>query len=175
MTTIPLLWQALVPVAIWFTALLLSPSIRRGLHGIALSTPSHWLAWVQALRVGAIGGVMKGISGEIDSGYVLWIGIPDMLFGISALLIGWLLLRGNLDQRMLMFWNLLGFGLIFFPTFLIMPYWMSEPGFNFIFEYPMILAPGMVVATLLSLNLMQAWAAWNERNRERTTGAHPAT
>lgn len=161
---IPLLWQALAPVAIWATAAMLSPTTRRSLHKLAIATPPHWLAWAQALRIGAIGGIYKGLTGEIQSGYVFWIGIPDLLFGISALLFGWLALRRGIGPSVLLAWNLIGFALIFLPTLVPMLYWMSEPGFRFIFEFPMILAPGIVVSILLSLNLMQAWAAWHSRH-----------
>jgi len=161
---VPLLWQALVPVALWMTVAMFSPTTRRALHKLAIATPPHWLAWIQALRIGAIGGVSKGLSGEIQSSYVFWIGIPDLLFGISALLFGWLLQRGRVPPSVLLAWSLTGFALVFLPTFVPMGYWMSEPGFRFIFEFPMILAPGIVVSVLLSLNLMQAWAAWHSRH-----------
>lgn len=163
---IPLLWQALVPVAIWTTAAMLSPTTRRSLHKLAIATPPHWLTWIQALRIGAIGGISKGLTGEIQSGYVFWIGIPDLLFGLSALPFGWLVLRRRIGPFLLIAWNLTGFALIFLPTFVPMLHWMSEPGFRFIFEFPMILAPGMVVSALLSLNLMQAWAAWHSRRSD---------
>ena len=42
-------------------------------------------------------------------------------------------------------WNLVGFSLIFLPTFVTMCYWMSEPGFSFIFELPMVMSPSIVI------------------------------
>jgi len=115
------------------------------------------LVFIQALRVGALGGIMKGVQGEITSGYVFWIGIPDFLFGVSALVVGWRLLRKAVDARFLIGWNLVGFALIILPTFVPMNYWMNEPGFTFIFEFPMILAPSIVIPTFISLNLLHAW------------------
>ncbi|MCG7872752.1 MAG: hypothetical protein N0C81_04100 [Candidatus Thiodiazotropha lotti] len=167
MAKIPLLWQAFVPVVIWITALILSAELRSGLLKIATHTPAHWFVLIQSLRLGAIGGVVKGLNGEIASGYIFWIGIPDFLFGLSALFIGLLMMNRKIKARLLLVWHLIGFSLIFFPTFVIMSYWMNEPGFVFIFEYPMILAPGMLVPLLISLNLLHAWGLFqNERQSQ---------
>jgi hypothetical protein len=162
MQDVPLLWQALVPMVIWTPVFAISGSFRRALWGIMKVTPAHWLVLVQALRIGAIGGIMKGMSGDIASDYVFWIGIPDFTFGLSALVVAMLVQRNKLGPRSLIVWNLVGFGLIVFPTFLPMNYWMNEPGFEFIFEFPMILAPSIVVSLLISLNLLQAWATWRQ-------------
>lgn len=169
MQEVPLLWQAFVPMVIWMTAFAMSSSLRSALWKIAETTPAHWLVLVQALRIGAIGGIMKGVRGEIASDYVFWIGIPDFLFGLSALVVAFLVQQQTIGSRTLLVWNLVGFILIVFPTFLPMKYWMSEPGFEFIFEFPMILAPSIVVSLLISLNLLQAWAAWRQSSLARAT------
>jgi len=165
MARVPLLWQPFVPVVLLSTAFTFSGMLRSGLRGIATSTPGYWLVFMQALRIGALGGIMKGIRGEITSGFVFWIGIPDFLFGVSALVVGWLLLRKAVGPRFLIAWNLVGFALIILPTFVPMNYWMNEPGFTFIFEFPMILAPSIVIPTLISLNLLHAWGIFvTEKN-----------
>ena len=157
MAHVPLLWQSFVPVVLLTTAFTFSATLRTGLRGIATSTPQHWLAFFQALRIGALGGIIKGLRGEVESGFVFWIGIPDFLFGVSALLVGWLLLRKAVGPRFLIAWNLVGFALIILPTFVPMNYWMNEPGFTFIFEFPMVLAPSIVIPVFISLNLLHAW------------------
>ncbi|MCU7811352.1 MAG: hypothetical protein KZQ77_08955 [Candidatus Thiodiazotropha sp. (ex Notomyrtea botanica)] len=167
MQKIPFLWQAFVPVIMWGTAFLLSSSLRNGLFGIATSTPLYWLVFFQALRLGALGGVIKGVQGEITSDYVFWIGIPDFIFGLSALIIGLALLRKKISFRFLIIWNILGFSLIFFPTFVVMNYWMNEPGFVFIFEYPMVLAPSVVVPMFISINLLHAWGMLEKEKRSK--------
>ena len=65
MQHIPLLWQACVPVVLLTMGLTFSRTLRSGLRGIVANTPWHWLVFAHALRIGAIGGVMKGIKGEI--------------------------------------------------------------------------------------------------------------
>jgi len=157
MPHVSLLWQAFVPVILSIAAFFFSGTLRSGLRGIASSTPGHWFIFFQALRIGALGGIMKGIRGEVTSRFVFWVGIPDFLFGLSALVLGWLLLRKAVGSRFLIAWNLVGFALIILPTFVPMIYWMNDPGFVFIFEFPMILAPSIVVPIFIFLNLLHAW------------------
>ncbi len=165
---IPLLWQANVPVVILVIGLLISPALRSALRGIASSTPWHWFVFFEALRIGALGGVMKGIKGEVTSSFVFWVGIPDFLFGVSALIVGWLLLRKAVGNRFLMIWNLIGAAIILLPTFLFMNYFMNEPGFIFIFEFPMVLAPSIVVPIFIFLNVLLAWRIYElTRQRDR--------
>ncbi len=165
MEQIPLLWQAFVPVVMLTIGLIFSRTLRSGLRGIVANTPWHWLVFAQALRIGAIGGVMRGIKGEITSGYVFWIGIPDFLFGLSALVVGWLLLRNAVSHPFLAIWNLVGAALILLPTFIPMNYWMNEPGFVFIFEFPMVLAPSIVLPIFIFLNLLMAGRIFEMRTK----------
>jgi len=171
MDRIPLLWQPNVPVVILVVGLLLSRTLRSALRGIASDIPWHWLVFFQALRMGALGGVVKGIKGEVTSSFVFWVGIPDFLFGSSALIVGWLLLRKVVFNRFLMIWNLIGAGIILLPTFGFMQYFMSEPGFIFIFEYPMVLAPSIVVPIFIFINLLMAWRLF-ELSRGRNRESH---
>ena len=154
---IPFLWQACVAVVLATIGLAISPTLRSGLRGIVANTPWHWLIFVQALRIGAIGSVIKRLKGEITSDYPLWVGIPDFLFGLSALVVGWLFLRNAVNYTFLAIWNLVGALLILGPTFLPTIYWMNEPGFVFIFELPMVMAPSIVVPIFILLNLLMAW------------------
>lgn len=168
MERVPLLWQTNVPVVILIINLFFSRNLRSGLRGIAAGTPWHWLVFFQALRIGALGGVMKGINGEITSSFVFWVGIPDFFYGISALIVGWMLLRKAISNRLLMVWNLIGPAIILLPIFIFMNYFMNEPGFIFIFEFPMVLAPSIVVPIFLFINFLLAWRIFEltkKRNR----------
>jgi len=164
MGSIPLLWQACVLVMIAGIGLF-SKNLRAALRGIASTTPQHWLVFFQALRIGAIGTVIKVINGEIVSNFPIWVGIPDFLFGLSALVVGWLVLRKGISNGFLIFWNLLGAAIILVPVFGIMPYWMNELGFSFIFEFPMILAPSVVVPIFILINLLMAWNIFDLRRK----------
>ncbi len=164
--TVPLLWQALVPVFIVMIPFLVSRRVRSALLGVAVSTPVAWLVLIQVLRIGALGGVVKGIRGEITSGFVFWVGIPDFLFGLSAVVVGWLALRGSAGPRFLITWSLTGAAIILVGTFAFMNHWMREPGFTFILEFPMVLAPSIVVPIFVLLNSLLAWKLLAERSRD---------
>lgn len=151
---VPLLWQSCVAIVVVCGFYALSPRFRGSLVGLALGTPTTWLIWIQALRIGAIGSVFKVFSGEIQSGFPLWVGIPDFLFGLSAPVVAWLVFRGSIGESTLAMWGGLGAAIILIPTFGFMPYWMSEPGFGFIFEFPMVLAPSIIVPALVLLNAL---------------------
>jgi hypothetical protein len=172
MAHIPLLWQAFVVIVLWSTAFMFSSTLRNGLRAVATNTPEHWLVFIQALRIGALGGIMKVMRGEVTSGFVFWVGIPDFLFGVSALVVGWLLMRKVVGPRFLIAWNLVGFAVIILPTFVPMNYWMNEPGFSFIFEFPMVLSPSIIVPTLVSLNLLQAWGIFVTENKKQRVAEH---
>jgi len=155
------LWQAVVPVAIVMLALLV-PSLREALAILGDVTPWRALIAIQAFRIGAIGSVVKALRGDISSSFPLWVGIPDFVFGASALLVAVLYARGRIEHRptFLTAWSLVGAAIILVPTFGLMPYWMHEPGFAFIFEFPMVLAPGIAVPVLVLLNLLLAWRSF---------------
>jgi hypothetical protein len=166
MEHVPLLWQANVAIVILGIALFSSRNLRSGLRGITAGTPWHWLVFFQALRIGALGGVIKGIKGEITSSFFFWVGIPDFLYGVSALIVGWLLLKNAISNRFLMIWNLIGPAIILLPIFILMNHFMNEPGFIFIFEFPMVLAPSIVVPIFLFINCLLAWRIY-ELTRKR--------
>jgi len=157
--TMQLLWQANVAVIIVVIGLFSKP-LRDALSNLAHATPLHWLAFVQILRIGALGAVIKYLRGDITSMFPLWVGVPDFLFGLSAILVGWLVLKERAGRLFLILWNLTGAGIILLPLFLLTNYWMNEPGFSFIFEFPMILAPSIVVPILILLNFLMAWKVW---------------
>ena len=160
---VPFLWQAFVAVAMWMAMYIFSSTLRGALNGLADSTPATWLVFVQALRIGALGSIMKATRGEITSDYPLWVGIPDFLFGASAIVVGLLELRKPGSYRKtLVAWSITGAAIILLPTFGLMPYWMNEPGFTFIFEFPMVMAPSIIVPIFILLNFLLAWKAMRQ-------------
>jgi hypothetical protein len=156
---VPLLWQSCVPVVILVVAFGLSQTVRTALCKLADGTPASWLVYVHALRIGALGTIVKALSGEITSNFPLWVGIPDFTYGVSAIIVGWLLGRGSIRHRTLAIWAVTGAAIILVPIFGLMPYWMNEPGFMFIFEFPMVIAPSIVVPIFVLLDFLLAWKA----------------
>jgi hypothetical protein len=160
----PGLWLPLVPFAIVGIALGASRDFRRALVGTLEVTPPQWFVYVQAVRIAALGTLVKTMQGTFPLYFELGVGIPDLLFGLSALWIAWAIRRGAIGWRGLTYWNLLGFTVVALPAVLLAQ--MGLPGPLQVFEgppaseallvYPMALALTVVVPFFLMLNL---WAA----------------
>jgi len=101
--------------------------------------------------------VIKGLNGEINSSFVYWVGIPDFLFGVSAVIVGWLLVHKAVGHKFLLIWNIIGAGIILVPTFLFSNYFMNDPGMMFIQAFPMVLAPSIVVPILVLVNFLHVF------------------
>ena len=162
----PGLWLPTVPFVIVGVALGLFRNLGRALVAILDVTPPHWLIYVHAVRMIAIGTLVKTINGTFPLFFEIGVGIPDLLFGLSAPGIVWAMRRGAIGWRGLALWNLIGFAVVVLPALPLMQ--MGLPGPLEVFDgppaseallvYPMALAPTVVVPIFLMLNL---WAtAW---------------
>ena len=162
---LPGLWWPMIPAFITVGILALPP-FRRALHAIA-SHNARSLVMVQALRIAAIGGVLKGLSGLLPPSFALPVGIPDMLFGLSALALAVLWPTKGRPTRTLIAWNLIGIAVIL-PAPILMQLGLpgplhiftSTPDARALFEYPMVLAPTLVVPLFITMNAIHAAVLW---------------
>lgn len=160
----PGLWSPLVPFAIVGIALGVSCDFRHALVGILDVTPPQWIVYVQAVRIAALGGLIKTMQGTFPLYFGLGVGIPDLLFGLSALWVAWAVRRGAIGWRGLAYWNLVGFAVVALPAVLLaqmglpgpLQVFEGPPANEALFVYPMALAPTVVVPFFVMLNL---WAA----------------
>ena len=129
------------------------------------ATPVHWLTGVQALRIAALGTAYKTHLGLFPVYFELWVGIPDLLFGVSALVITWLSARGRLGTRALVAWHVIGV-IIIVPTALVLlqlglpgplRVFNTAPTAEQVLAFPMSLAPTMVVPTFVLFNVLAIW------------------
>jgi CheY-like chemotaxis protein len=112
----------------------------------------------------AIGTIIKAVAGQFPAYFAFLVGAPDLLFGLSALILGWQASVRNLSQRFLIAWNLIGVAVILPAAPLIqlglpgpIQIFTSEPTAEKLFDFPMVLAPSIIVPTLVLLNLVTAW------------------
>jgi hypothetical protein len=73
--------------------------------------------------------------------------------------------RRHSGNRFLIIWNHIGPAIILLPTFVFINYWMNEPGF--IMEFPMVLAPSIVVPIFIFLNFLLAWRIFEITRKRR--------
>ena len=80
----PGLWVPFVPVVIFAAYFALSGSFRIGLGKVIDHTPLHWLVYFHALRISTIGAAVETARGMFPESFELFVGVPDLLFGLSG-------------------------------------------------------------------------------------------
>ena len=159
----PAVWITMVPVVLVMAPLAAAP-VRDGLRALLDTTPAHWIVALHGLRILAIGGILKGLSGEFALYYALLIGVPDMLYGLSALWVARRAARQRIAPRALALWHLAGatiivpFGVVLLQMGLPGPWriFAGTPDIATIFVFPMALAPTLVVPLFVCVNLLAA-------------------
>ena len=129
---LPGLWLPAVPFVIVGLALGVSRNFRQALVGVFDVTPPIWLVYVHALRIAALGTLVKTIQGTFPLHFELGVGIPDLAFGLSALWMARAIRLGAVGWRGLAAWHLVGFAVVALPAFLLLQ--MGLPGPLFLFE-----------------------------------------
>lgn len=168
----PGFWLPLVPLLL--VALALSAkSIRHTLYSLAMRVPMSWFAGVQLLRIAAIGTLFKTMNGEFPVHIELAIGIVDLLFGLSAVLIFYLCKNKKISNDALMLWHIIGVIIVAIPgVFAIqaglpgpMQVFSDPPTAEIMLKYPMVLGPSLVVPVFFLFNMLGAWAAYIQRRK----------
>lgn len=171
---LPALWLQLITVAAVVAPVLLFARLRNGLRQIVDTTPLHWFAYFHGLRVSALGTAYKTAIGEFPAYFELLVGVPDLLFGLSAFWIAPRTRRGEISENAFMIWNLIG-ALVIVPSAPILlelglpgplQVFTSLPDARAVLTYPMSIAPMMGVPLFVLINLWVAWRLW-EHGRTR--------
>lgn len=178
----PGFWVPMIPFAISGALLLVLPAFRRALWAIGAHFPARAFVLVHAMRVAAVGGVAKGFAGLLPASFTLPVGIPDLLFGASALLIGVFWPKGGLSRRALIVWNLIGIAVIVPAAPLSMQMGLPGPLYVFtsapdaraLFKYPLVLAPTLIVPLFIFTNAVHAAVLWIGMRGGRSSAQTPS-
>ena len=136
-------------------------SLKQATDHIIDHTPLHLIRLFEGIRVLALGGVLKGFKGDFSLFYAKVTGIPDFLFGFVSLLAAYLIYKGVWKNRAAIVINLTGF-LVIVPIGMILMnfslpgplHFINEtPSLTTIFDFPMALAPTLVVPIFVIVNL----------------------
>ena len=164
----PGFWLQLITVGVAVGPLLLFGSLRQLARDVVDCTPLHWFAWFHGLRIGALGTAYKTAIGEFPAYFEYFVGIPDLLFGLSAFWVAERLRRGRMGERGFLLWNLIG-ALIIVPSAPILiqlglpgplQLFTEAPDARAIMTYPMSIAPMVGVPLFVLINLWVAWRLW---------------
>lgn len=160
----PALWMPIIPMTIVLASLVL-PTVREGIMSILAITPAYWLVFFQAGRISAMGTAYHTLQGTFPLYFEVVVGIPDLCFGLSALVMGILAMQQKISSRTLIIWHFIGF-LIIVPTAPILlqlglpgalQVFSQQPTAEAVYTFPMSLAPIMVVPTFVIFNLLGIW------------------
>ncbi len=100
--------------------------------------------------------------------FEIFVGIPDLLFGVSAFWIARKAKHGKISKKGFLFWNLLG-ALVIVPAAPILlqlglpgavQVFTSLADARVVFTYPMSIAPMIGVPLFVLINLLVAWRLW---------------
>ncbi len=174
--TNPGFWLPATPFAIVIILCALGP-IRRALIIVATHTPQRWFIAIQALRIAALGTLLRTTKGGFPLHVELSIGLTDLAFGLSAALLLWITSRRNLSEDALIIWHLVGVLIIILPGEWAIQAGLPGPlgAYDYtgihssapMLEYPMVLAPSFVVPIFLILNLLGAYGAWQRSKTQK--------
>lgn len=143
---------------------------RQGLYKLMDQISPAAIVALEGLRILGLGTLLKTFQGTFPIHFEVLTGIPDLLFGVSALAVLWLIARGRITWRGLMRWHLAGL-FILAPAGLFIQLGLPGPLQLFsapptslaLFEFPMILAPASAVPLFAFINV---WSAlWLRRRR----------
>ncbi|MEW8561635.1 MAG: hypothetical protein AB2541_06000 [Candidatus Thiodiazotropha sp.] len=154
---LPGYWLPYVPVFIAVAMVSVLTPLREGLRLLIDETPAHWLSGIHMLRILALGTLIKASKDQFPQMFAWFVGGPDLLFGLSAVAVTLMVLAGKVKQRVLLVWHSIGVVVIVLPLAGLMHLFMTEPLFAALFQLPMVMAPALVVPTLVMLNMLVAW------------------
>ena len=164
LSSLPGFWVTQVAVLLVMFPWMVSKNLRQGIDTIIDQTPLHLIMGFEGLRSLALGGIYKGYIGEFSLFFAKFVGIPDFLYGITTLVAAFLIYRGVWQEKSAIIINLIGF-IIIVPFGMVLiniglpgaMYMIEEsPGLTTIFEFPMVLAPTLVVPIFVMVNLFVA-------------------
>ena len=147
----------LVPFVIT-AGFLLRARARQSLMRWAVSISLQEFTWIHVIRIAAIGTILKMLNGALPAHFIIPVGIPDFLFGLSVPVMTWLVFKKRVIGRTgLVVWNIVG-SVVFLPTLILIylsvpsPIQMFFDGPNSVevFQFPIEVDP-------------KSWTVWRRR------------
>jgi hypothetical protein len=134
---------------------------REGVLGAAAGVPDVHLIGFHGLRLLAVGTVVKYVQRQLPLHFALMGSLPDVLFAVSAVVVGVLAANGPVSGGFLLVWHIvglvtfLGAGVSMF--FSVPSPWRvfhRQPDASLVFQFPMLLAPNFTVPLFMLAHLL---------------------
>ncbi len=164
----PACWLQLITISACVLPVVFFGPVREDLRRIVDRTPWHWFAYFHGLRIAALGTAYKTWIGEFPLSFEIIVGVPDLLFGLSAFWVAGRARRGAIGIKAFMIWNLIGAFVIVPAAPIVLQLGLPGPLQVFtglpdaraVFTYPMSIAPMIGVPLFVLINLLVAWRLW---------------
>ncbi|MEM6470505.1 MAG: hypothetical protein AAF802_13195, partial [Planctomycetota bacterium] len=162
---LPALWLQMVSVVACIAPALISPSIRNDLRRAVDGTDQTSFICLHMLRFAALGTLLGAAKGTFPIYFELLVGVPDLLFAASAIVVLRRERAGRLSEKQYLIWNLVG-ALVIVPATPIvlqlglpgpLQVFTSQPDARVVFTFPMSIAPMIGVPLLVLVNLLVVW------------------
>ncbi|MEE9609094.1 MAG: hypothetical protein V3U03_15250 [Myxococcota bacterium] len=155
-----LVWATAAPYALVGALALASAKVRELLRRFARGVSLESLTAVHAVRVLALGTLTKWWIGALPGHFILPVGVPDFLIGLTALPVSrWLARQPVAKPGLLAAWHAVGAGVLLLAVPLIQ---LSQPGPLRVFtegprtdevlDFPMSIVPTFVAPLLVGLH-----------------------
>lgn len=171
LSLMPGLWLPLVPAVLVVALVLVSSDLRDVLRAVIDHTPSTWFIYIHAMRITAIGTLIKTFQGKFPISFELGVGVPDLFFGISALWLAAMVKRGSFNDKHILWWNIIGAAVILIPGGILfqmglpgpMQMFTQTPTAEVMMLFPLVLAPTLLVPLFVLFNILVAWRLLEQR------------
>ena len=158
---LPGLWVPPFMVFATAAAVAIFPSLRLAFFALASGVSEDQFILLQMIRIAAIGGVIKTSLGRLPPVFGFGIGIPDLLFGLSAAIMFSTGTYAGLAPGILIAWNVIG-ALIFIVASIVLQLCLPgplqlfrrQPDGRELLDFPLFLAPALFGPVLLMGNLL---------------------
>ena len=175
LSLLPGLWLPTIPIFLGLFLFFYLPTIQRSFLEIARHVPVQAFVAIQAIRITALGTLIKTLQGQFPVSVELAIGLTDLAYGVSALLLYRLAKAQRLSSDAIALWHIVGILIVIIPGELAiqtalpgpLEVFAIAPTASVMLDYPMVLAPSLVVPIFFLLNALGATAAIAQ-SRSRT-------
>jgi hypothetical protein len=158
----PWLWVPSPPVILSLAGLVLVPALREAWIAVLAALPAFALPALNALRILAMGTVIKAWRGQFPRRIGLGVGIPDTIFGLWSASIA--LSGGFQGERQELIWNVTGMAILLAMIPMVFTV-LREPRLNApgkgeargILAFPMVLAPAGLATMFAILHMLELY------------------
>lgn len=160
--SLPWVWVPSPPVLLSLVGLFLVPVLREAWLAVLAALPVAAVPTLHAIRILAIGTVIKAWRVQFPRRIGFAVGIPDALFGLSSAFIA---LSGGLqNERLLLIWNITGLSILLMMIPMVFSLLrqprLDAPGkgpARGILAFPMVLAPAGLATLFAILHLLSLY------------------